>query len=138
MRGVGGFYLLLAVLNLPPLAAARLSSQYPTLELLPGSGAAQAIVDLWFLFGVELGVLGAALLWASRRPLDGRLLVVTVLWLEAVRGVAMDLYWVGSALYDGGFYAGFAALHAALIVIGLWALRRASTENRQTPADEAA
>lgn len=130
MRGVGGFYLLLAALNLPPLVASRLPTQYPTLALVPGSGEAGAIVDLWFLFGAELGVVGAALLWFSRSPRSARPLVATVLWLEVVRGIAMDLYWVGRGLYNPAFYAGFAALHAVIVGFGIWALRHGSAARR--------
>jgi hypothetical protein len=124
MRGVGAFYVLLALLNLPPLVAARLPRQYPGMHVAADSGAGRAIVDLWGLVGAELGVLGVLLIVGARQAAQHRSLAAAVLWLEAIRGVGLDLYWAASGRYDAGFYLAFAVVHAVIIGTGWWALRR--------------
>jgi hypothetical protein len=128
MRIVGGFYILLAIQSLPPIVAARLNAQYVGLDTAVSSVAGQALVDMWFLFGTEIGIVGAMLIYASRAPLKNQILVLTVLVLEAVRGVAMDLYWVTRPIYPTGFYIGFAAVHVIIIVLGVTYLRKARAQ----------
>lgn len=128
MRIVGGFYILLAIQNLPFIVSSRISTQYPALDAPVESVAVQALIDMWFLFGVEIGVVGLMLLIASRAPVKNKILVQTVLALELLRGVAIDLYWVAKGDYVEGFYIGFAIVHAVIIVTGWLFLRRAVAE----------
>lgn len=132
MRLVGAFYVLLGAQNVPPLVAARLGTQYPTLAAPPESVAVQALLDMWFLFGASLAVVGVMLLVASADPLRNRVLIQTVLLLEVFRGVFMDLYWVSRGFYVEGFYVGFALVHLSIVVTGLVLLRRAARETRGT------
>lgn len=123
MRVVGGWYLLLAVFNIPPLLEARFGIQYEHLDIAVETAPAQALVDVWFMFGLEIGVIGAALLYFSRDPRRHIALVWTVIVLEAVRGIVDDLYLIGRG-YDPVFYTGFIAIHLVIILAGLAAVRR--------------
>lgn len=124
MRAVGGFYLLLGLFNTPPVISARLPSQYPELGVAVTSAPAQALVDVWFMFGLEVAVIGAALLLFSRSPLQHVALVWTVIGLELVRGVFDDLYLIARGA-DPVFYGVFALVHLAIIVTGVVLTRRA-------------
>lgn len=117
MRIVGGFYLLLGVLNAPPLFVNRLGMQYPFLELAADHPAVMAIVDLWFVFGVESAVLGVMLLIAAAQPRRNVILVQLVLLLELSR-IAMDLFWISRGYYDAAPYAGWIVIHLLIIVSG--------------------
>jgi len=127
MRVVGGFYIFLGLLNTPPVVAARMSAQYPTLGVGLDHVAAKAINDLWFMFGVETAVIGLMLIIASGAPLQGKLLVQTVLLLELTRGVLTDAYWISRGYYDNVFYAVWIVIHLAIIISGWRALRRAES-----------
>lgn len=129
MRVVGLFYILLMVQNLPPLVLARLATQYPTLTAPVESVAVQGLVDMWFLFGTEMGVVGLMLLVASRTPLRNQILVQTVLLLELVRGIAQDVYWLTRGYYDDVFYVAFVVVHAIIIITGWLFLQQATAES---------
>lgn len=118
MRTVGAFYLLLSIFNLPFVVEARLPMQYPNLGVPLGSSAAQALVDMWFMFGLELGVVGAALIYFSRSPVRHLALVWTVIALEVVRGILDDLYLIARG-HDAVFYGGFAVVHLIIILTGI-------------------
>lgn len=122
MRIVGGFYILLALFNTPPVIAARFASQYPALELAVDSAAAQALIDVWFMFGLEVAVIGVALVWLSRDPLRALPLVWVVLALELVRGIADDLYLLARG-YDPVVYLVWIVLHLVIVVTGLLSIR---------------
>ena len=124
LRAVGGFYVLVGVFNLPPVIEARFPMQYPDLGIGVDSAPAQALVDVWFMFGLEIAVTGVALLLAARNPVRHVALVWLVLGLEVVRGIVDDLYLLARG-YDVGIYVGWIVLHAVIIVTGLLALRRA-------------
>ena len=124
MRGVGAFYLLLGAINLPFAVEARLPSQYPNLGLAAGSPAAQALADTWFMFGLEVGVVGAALVYFSGNPIRHLSLVWTVVALELVRGVADDLYMIARG-HDAVFYGVFGLIHLLIISTGIVFVRRA-------------
>jgi len=118
MRGVGAFYLFLGAFNTPFVIEARLPAQYPNLGVPVSSAAAQALVDTWFLFGLEMGVVGAALIYFSRSPVRHLALVWTVIVLEVVRGVLDDLYLIARG-NDAVFYSGFAVVHLVIIGTGI-------------------
>lgn len=125
MRIVGGFYVLLGLFNTPPVISARFAAQYPDLGLAVDSAAAQALVDVWFMFGLEVAVIGVALVWLSRDPLRALPLVWVVLGLELVRGVADDPYLLVRG-YDPVVYLGWIVIHLAIVVTGLLSIRSAS------------
>lgn len=124
MRIVGGFYVLLGLFNTPPVIAARFPLQYPDIGVAVDSLAAQLLFDVWFMFGLEVAVIGVALLIAARNPARHRALVWTVLALELVRGIADDLYLIARG-YEVAPYVLWIVVHATIVVTGLWALRRA-------------
>ena len=124
MRIVGSLYVALGLFNTPPVTAARFPAQYPDLGVTVDSMPAQALVDVWFMFGLEVAVIGVALLIASREPSRHLALVWTVMALEVVRGIADDLYLLARG-YEVTPYVIWIVVHAAIVVTGLWALRRA-------------
>jgi hypothetical protein len=125
MRVVGGFYLLTAAFNTPWIIEARFNTQYPEIGISIDSAAAQALVDTWFMFGLEVAVIGAALIYFSRDPERHLALVWTVIALEAIRGIADDIYLLSRG-YDPLLYSLWIVIHLAIIVSGLIALRRVS------------
>jgi hypothetical protein len=124
MRIVGGFYVALGLFNTPPVIAARFPAQYPDLGVAVDSMPAQALIDVWFMFGLEVAVIGVALLVTARNPARHVALVWTVLALEVVRGIADDVYLLARG-YEVMPYVIWLVVHAAIIATGLLALRRA-------------
>ena len=78
------------------------------------------------LFGIEIGVIGVALLLASRNPLRYLFLVWIVLALELLRGIAHDMYIVARGYAPVGFYVGFAIVHIVIIATGFAFARQAA------------
>ncbi|MEX2599767.1 MAG: BphX family protein [Dehalococcoidia bacterium] len=128
MRIVGGFYVAMGLFNTPFIIQARLPVQYPDLGVAVESAAAQALMDVWFMFGLEAMVIGAALLYFSRDPLRHAALVWTVLSLELVRGIADDLYLLARG-YDPLIYSGWILIHSVIIITGVIFLRQALQSN---------
>lgn len=129
MVGVAVVYLLLfANLVATVLVPARLVQFYPTFDASVTSVAAQTTVDAMLMFGLDLAVIAVVLLWASRDPLQHRVLVWLVIGLELVRGIADDLYLIFLRDYPvDAVYVGFIGLHLAIIGTGWLAYRRATT-----------
>jgi hypothetical protein len=128
MRAVGVFYLINGLFNFPPFVEARLFTQYPSLGVSASSAAARALIDTWFMFGIEILVLGVALLYFAREPKRHIGLVWTVLALELVRGVFIDIYLIARG-YDAAFvYVGWILLHVVIIVSGVLAINRARSQ----------
>lgn len=131
MRIVGSFYVALGLFNTPLVIAARFPSQYPDLGVTVDSMPAQALVDVWFMFGLEVAVIGVALLIAARNPARHLALVWTVLALEVVRGIADDLYLLARG-YEVAPYVTWIVVHTAIVAAGLWSLQRAQLLPRGT------
>jgi hydrogenase/urease accessory protein HupE len=119
MRVVGVVYILLGLQKLPFIFAQGLSSQYPALTATPDSTAFKALVDTWFLFGIEIAVIGIFLILASREPLKNVLLVQLVLVLEVTRGIAHDIYAIMRGESVIGVLIGFIILHLVIFGTGL-------------------
>lgn len=118
MLGVGVVYLVLA-LNLSSLLVApeRVYLFFPTYDAPLDSVAFAVAADLAFLVGLSHGVIGAFLLWASRRPTAHVGLVPLVIAIELVVGIVDDLYLIFMREYPiDAVYYGFIALH--LVIIG--------------------
>ena len=130
MRVIGGFYIFLGMINTPPFTAARMRVQYPTLDLELGHLAVKAINDLWFMFGVETAVIGLMLFIASAAPVQNKILAQTVLLLELVRGILMDLYWLSRGYYDPVPYIAWIIIHLAIILSGWYLLRQTESFSR--------
>ncbi len=120
MLGVGVVYLLLAV-NLSSLLVApeRVDLFFPTYDAPLDSVAFKVSADLAFLNGLSHGVIGAFLLWGSRRPKTYALFVPFIILMELVVGIVDDLYLLFLRDYpvDAAYYA-FILLHSVIIVTG--------------------
>lgn len=137
MRIVGSFYIALGLFNTPPIIAARFAAQYPDLGVTVDSMPAQALIDVWFMFGLEVAVIGVALLIAARNPARHLALMWTVLVLEVVRGIVDDVYMLARG-YEVAPYVIWIVVHTAIAITGWWALRRAQQLPRgSTPRDPA-
>ncbi|GMV33686.1 hypothetical protein FBQ83_11365 [Chloroflexi bacterium CFX5] len=121
-RIVGALYILLGVGFAPALNAARLPMILPGVET---SGVTyHGLLDFSFMFGLDLLVTGAFMLWASRDPLKNVSIVWLVVALEIVRGILDDLYMILQG-YAAPFYIGFIVLHLVIIVTGIQYARQA-------------
>ncbi len=129
MRIVGGFYILLGLFNTPPVVAARFPVQYPDVGVAVDSMPAQALIDVWFMFGLEVAVIGIALLIAARNPARNLALVWTVLALEVVRGIADDIYLLTRG-HEVAPNVIWILVHTVIVGTGLLALRRAQLLSR--------
>lgn len=118
MRIVGGFYLFLAVMSLPPIRANGFLNVFPELAGQQATLAFELLIDAWVMFGLELGVIGVMLILFSRIPFQVLSLVYTVIGLEIVRGILDDVYMMVRG-YSVGFYLGFITIHLLIIVTGL-------------------
>ena len=121
MRVVGGLYLFLFVaatfLRLP------IRSEGPKGLLAAASAGdptARFAVDTWVTLGLYFGVIGAALLVASRGPGQALALVWTVMGFE-VAGMLGDSYKIKRG-YDRKAPIASIAVHAVIIGTGLYFL----------------
>ncbi|TAJ16200.1 MAG: hypothetical protein EPO65_13650 [Dehalococcoidia bacterium] len=122
MRAVGGFYLLLTLMNVYILG---FNSDYmaDTLPFDAGPNGVRAFNDAWMVFIAELGVLGAMLVYGSTRAGQAGLLILTVVLAEVFRGVVADAIWINRG-YSAGSYGAFIVVHLVIITTGVLALRR--------------
>ncbi|MBK7410399.1 MAG: BphX family protein [Saprospirales bacterium] len=125
MRIVGGFYLLLTLMNLiflfgtPESFGENLPSPLSTDPL-----AVRAFTDAWMVFVFELGVLGAMLLYGSGNPVGNKIIVWTVIFAEVFRGIVADGIWITRG-YAASSYLPFMVIHLLIIVTGWLFLRQA-------------
>lgn len=125
MRIVGGFYLLLTLMNLyglfvnPQFFQSNLPAPINTDEL-----AVHSFTDAWMVFVFELGSIGAVLLWFSKNPLENKGLIWLVILAEIFRGVVCDAIWISRG-YDSGRYIPFIIVHLLIIGTGWWFLKKA-------------
>jgi len=126
LRLVGGFYILLTLMNLGFLflSPEALKDTLPA----PLSGdplAVRAFADAWLVFVLELGALGAAMLYASRRPERSGSLIVAIILAEVFRGIFADVIWITRG-YAAASYIAFIVIHVIIIVTGILFWRRAT------------
>ncbi|MDR5700265.1 BphX family protein [Agromyces aerolatus] len=124
-RVVGLVNIVLGIMWLPFLNAARLELSIPGWDAPIGGAAYRGFLDYMLLFGLDLIILGVFLVVASFRPGQSRILAWLAIGLSAVRGVLDDVYMIAAG-YPLGAMLAFIALHTAIIVTGLLALRAAS------------
>lgn len=125
MRIVGTFYLFLFVMIVFVRLPLQTFAPEETLALAAsGDPIARYLVDTWVMFGLEVGVIGIALIIASRHVAQARLLVWTVLGIELVRGIVDDMYMIARGYEPGGFIA-WIVIHSTIIITGYLALRAA-------------
>lgn len=124
MRIVGGFYLLLTMMNLwglfinPSFFSGNLPSDFAADAL-----AVRAFTDAWMVFVFELGAIGIALLYGARNPAANKILVWLVVLAELFRGVLADAIWIQRG-YAATSYGVFIAIHILIIGTGIWLVRR--------------
>jgi hypothetical protein len=124
MRIVGVFYLVQATIAAIVRLPIRVLAPAGTLEAAGGTDpVARLLVDTWILFGLEIAVVGGALLFASRSPERARPLAWLVLALELFRGIAHDLHMIGRG-YDPPPFIIWVVIHLVIIATGYVALRR--------------
>lgn len=124
MRIVGALYLFLfvaaSILRLP----IRAEGPPGVLERASaGDATARFVVDTWFTFGLDFAVIGTALIVASRAAEQAGVLVWTVLGIEAVRGIGVNLYKIARG-YQRTPMLVWIVIHAVIIATGLRALGR--------------
>ena len=123
MRIIGVFYLVQATIAAIVRLPIRVLAPAGTLETARGADpVARLLVDTWILFGLEIAVVGGALILGSRAPERARPLVWLVLALELFRGIAHDLHMIGRG-YDPPPFIVWVVIHLVIITTGYWALR---------------
>lgn len=134
MYVVGVVYLLMGARLLPWINGAMIESGLgdvaaPGVELQAGSSMFDFAVDWMGVLGLDLLVLGVALIYAaSTDPVAHRIVAHVVIWQEAVRGVLADVWVISRPYAAAGFYLGFIVFHLIVIVTGVIALRSSRSE----------
>lgn len=136
-RIVGAIYVLLGLGFLPALNAARLPQLLPGFDAPTGGVAFRALLDYTLMFGLDLFVIGAFLLGATRAPQRYVPVVWLVIALEVVRGILDDLYMLARG-YSAPLYVGFIVLHVIIIVTGIVSVRQARGKESADTVLEAA
>lgn len=134
MRVVGVLYILIAVALVvsylvPSIGEASVAQRVP--GATSGDRLYGFAMDTWLMFALEVAVIGAVLLYASRRAWANRILAVAVIALELVRGILDDVLWIANG-YPAAIYLAWIVFHTVVIVTGVIALRNAASE-RQEP-----
>jgi ABC-type nickel/cobalt efflux system permease component RcnA len=142
MRTVGAFYLLLCVLIVARVPI-RVEGPDGVMDLVSAGDPVDGfLVDTWVTYGIEIGLIGAALLVASRNTGHAaRAVVWLVLAIELVRGIGIDMYKLARG-YDVLPESVWIVIHTLIITTGLFALRSANRMERaaadQGPASSSA
>ena len=125
LRIVGGFYLLLALTSLRVLFVdpQMFGTMFP---FSAEPRAVRAFSDAWLIFVLEMGVLGAIMLYYARDSAHNRILVLTVSILELIRGAGGDLLWMLRG-WPTANYIPFMIVHLLIAGTGLFFLRQEST-----------
>lgn len=121
---VGAWYLLNFISLLPPLMKNQLPRFYPAIEVSSGSIAYEALIDIWFLFGLLYGTVGIGLFLAARRPLENHLFVILVVLIEIIAGIIWDIYSLTRAITPASFSYFFIAVHVLIIGTACWVYPR--------------
>ena len=127
-RIFGGFYLLLALMNMyfilfnPSAVGAMTAFPFPAT-----ADTTQAFVDGWSAFAFEILGIATFMLWASRNPRRYLGAVWLLVWLELLHGVLDDIYLISRG-YDMVGYLVFIAIHLTIIVTGVLFVRQAEAE----------
>ena len=124
LRVVGGFYLLLALTSLRVLFVdpQMFGAMNP---FAMEAQALKAFADAWLIFVLEMGTLGAIMLYYARDSSHNRILVLTVSILELIRGAGGDLLWMLRG-WPTENYIPFMILHLVIAGTGLFFLRQQS------------
>ena len=124
-RIVGVVYVGLGVSWLPFANAPKLEQVIPGFDGPFGGTAYNGFLDWMVVFGLEMIVVGAFLIYSSWKPLKNLPLVWLVVALSAIRGIADDIYMIVQG-YPVASNLAFIALHTAVIVTGVLFARSAT------------
>lgn len=134
MRVVGVLYVLIAATLVVSYLVPSIG-EASVAQRVPGASSSDRLydfaMDTWLMFALEVAVIGAVLLYASRRAWANRILAVTVIALELVRGIFDDILWIANG-YPTAIYFGWIAFHTVVIATGVVSLKNAASE-RQEP-----
>lgn len=134
MRIVGAFYLAQFVAMVFAHAPIRTFGPDGALDAADaGDPIAEFLVDTWTTFGIEVGAVGVALLAAATRPRYAWGVAATVIGIELTRGILNDVIFIARGIEVGGYLV-WIAIHSAVIVTGLVAMRHSSTSRAVTAA----
>ena len=127
MQTVGVFYLVQVVAMIVIKGPIRMLAPENTLDLAAtGDRMAMFLVDTWVAFGIEVGVIGVALLLASRVPERGRVLAWTVIGIEFLKGPPYDMYMIARG-YDPVPFVIWIVIHSVIMLTGYFAIRASRT-----------
>ena len=119
LRIVGGFYILLTLMNFVFLFISPEAFKDTLPAPLAGDPlAVRAFADAWLVFVFELGALGAAMLYASRKPAQSGSLIVAIILAEIFRGIVADGIWISRG-YSAASYIPFIVIHTLIIITGI-------------------
>lgn len=127
-RIVGGFYLLLALLNLYVVLTGNGAMIRDTVPFPADALVVKAFIHGWSPFAFEIFGLATFMLWASREPLKYLGAVWLIVWLELWHGVVDDVYLIANG-YAVISYVVFIVIHVIIIVTGFRFARQASGQN---------
>jgi hypothetical protein len=125
---VGAWYILNLIGLLPPLMQSQLPNYYPGLEVASNSVAYQALVDVWFLFGLLYGTVGIGLMLAARSPAENRLLITLVVLIETIAGILWDIYSLSRAITPAMTSYFFIVVHLLIIGTAAWVYPRKTVQ----------
>src|SRR5687767_2113036 len=127
MRVVGIVYILNCIAMAVIKAPIQTLGPENTLDLAAaGDRMAMFLVDTWIAFGIEVGVIGVALLLASRVPERGRVLAWTVIGIEFLKGPPYDIYMIARG-YDSTPFIIWIVIHSIIMITGYLAIRASRT-----------
>ncbi len=129
LRIVGGFYLLLGVMN---VLVSLFDPQLATEFVFPPSYTVDEVVVRTFIHAnlpptLAWIVLGVIMFYASRELATAKIIVLTVAMLELFTWVPYDVLWFMNGL-PGAVGAPFLVIHVAIAVTGILFLRQAQAE----------
>jgi hypothetical protein len=115
---VGGFFVFLALVSLPPVQANTVVSGFPDPLGKQATLAFGFPIDTGVMFGLELGLIGLMLIVAPRAPFRALSLVYPIIALEVVKGIlnAIDMTRGDNS---AGFYITFTTIHLLILVMGV-------------------
>jgi hypothetical protein len=134
MRIIGVFYLLQFVMMVFVRAPIRAMGFEDALaRAAAGEALPRFLIDTWVTFGLEVGAIGAALLFAARAPERARGLVWAIVAIEIGRGIVADIYMLarGQRVVVAVVWM---VLHTVVIVTALLCLRGARPHARVAAA----
>lgn len=121
---MGGFYLLLFLMNVYFMFLGGQQIITDTLPFPADEWAVNAFIDGWSPFLFEMLGLSTFMLWASREPGKYISAVWLLVWLEFTHGVLDDIYLIARG-YDAVSYIVFIIIHLVIIGTGIFAARQA-------------